>query len=483
MPRIAQGPRNLGRRGRRSRRYSPTPHPGLSALRGAEFFIDATLSGVSGGKLLNIGTGGSALDAQFGSTTGTDTNDPTRLVHSGTNYLYLPGVAGNAASTPDTPAVSVTGDFEMVLRVGLDDWSPAGNAAFFGKWGAAGDIGYLFHVSATGALVLFTSPDGTAVVSGTSSVPAPFVDGTNYWIRCTFTATAGGTHQVSYYYAADQATEPTSWTQIGAAVNFGAAGAIFNSTTPLNIGAFNGSSTYCAAGRFYRAILRNAITGGTTVFDADFTTGITSGGQTTFTESSSNAATVTINRATSGRKSVAVVRNVLLLGTDDYLEVADNALLDFALADNFSVLFVGRTWHSGGGTNYRFFDKHGAGPGWRMYQDNATGNVTLSLSDGALTPFSLSSAAFVGGGLRAATGVRNVTADNLISYVNNTAVAPTTDTTTTTLSNAGPMRIGTVGGGGAAASYLDGEIVAAAVFRRALTAAEIASIVAYYQAA
>ena len=39
-------------------------------------------------------------------------------------------------------------------------------------------------------------------------------------------------------------------------------------------------------------------------------TGITNGGQTTFTESSANAATVTINRSTSGRKAVAAARKL-----------------------------------------------------------------------------------------------------------------------------------------------------------------------------
>lgn len=60
----------------------------------------------SGQTLTNYGTGGTALDAQFGSTTGSDTNDPTALPYAGVPYVYLPGSAGNtvACTAPGTVA-------------------------------------------------------------------------------------------------------------------------------------------------------------------------------------------------------------------------------------------------------------------------------------------------------------------------------------------------------------------------------------------
>ena len=84
------------------------------------------------------------------------------------------------------------------------------------------------------------------------------------------------------------------------------------------------------------------------------------------------------------------------------------------------------------------------------------------------------------GNLSAFTAVRNVTADNLTVYLNGTAGTPTADTTTGSLSNALPLRIGARSGGG---QIQDFEFVAAAVWRRALTANEIATIVARYGAA
>ncbi|MCH7637547.1 MAG: hypothetical protein IIA12_07775 [Proteobacteria bacterium] len=66
--------------------------------------------------------------------------------------------------------------------------------------------------------------------------------------------------------------------------------------------------------------------GTTVVFDADFTDrGVVTEPFATFIEKSSNAATVTINRSATGRKSTVVDVPMFLLGTDDYLEIPDDA--------------------------------------------------------------------------------------------------------------------------------------------------------------
>ena len=73
--------------------------------------------------------------------------------------------------------------------------------------------------------------------------------------------------------------------------------------------------------------------------------------------------------------------------------------------------------------------------------------------------------------------LRNVVADTLVNVVNNSTGTPQTDTTTGTLSNSAALVIGRAGGG-----YSDVEVLAVAVFRKALTAGEIAQIVSYYGA-
>lgn len=78
------------------------PDPGLVLLQSALLYVDAA-SGVSGSQTLaNLGTGGSALDLQMGSTSGSDTNDPLLLTHTGTDYLYLPSGSSIGCTAPGT---------------------------------------------------------------------------------------------------------------------------------------------------------------------------------------------------------------------------------------------------------------------------------------------------------------------------------------------------------------------------------------------
>jgi hypothetical protein len=66
--------------------------------------------------ILNLGTGGSDLNGQNGSTSGADSNDARFLEWPGDNagnYVYLPGVASNYLSVPDEAALDITGDIDI----------------------------------------------------------------------------------------------------------------------------------------------------------------------------------------------------------------------------------------------------------------------------------------------------------------------------------------------------------------------------------
>jgi hypothetical protein len=451
---------------------------GEDVLNDAVFWVDAGRSSVSNGALTNLGTGGSALNAVFGNSTGVDSFDPALLTHTGTNHLYLPGLASNYASAPDSAALDITGDIEIVARVALDDWTPTGVMQLVGSVQADPNRRFRLLVQTSGVLQLEWWPTGSAASSAsrsTTTAPA-LTDGTAYWIKATLTASTG---KANFYYAADQATEPSSWTEQASAAGLGAT-SIANVTAPLEIGSgFSGSSNP-ASGKFYRVIVRNGI-GGTTVFDADFTTGITSGAQTTFTESSANAATVTINRATSGRKSVAVTRPILLFGTDDYLEVADNDLLDFAASDSFTVVAIQRVWATQSTARSliaKKADSTAATQGWALSSGSTTalqGQMQVGDATNGVTSVSASR---TNGTLQVISGVRNTATDTVTTWLNNTAGTSITDTTTSTSANAEVMRIGRLSGAGT--GYADMELVAAAVWRRALNANEIATIVNRY---
>jgi hypothetical protein len=245
----------------------------------------------------------------------------------------------------------------------------------------------------------------------------------------------------------------------------------------LQLGGQNSGLAVNLSGKLYYVQILNGI-GGTVVLDADFTTGITSGGQTSFTESSSNAATVTINRSTSGRKAVAVVRPVWLLGTDDFFEVADNDLLDFGATDSFTLVAVVRQWASLTSAQTLIAKATGVvapAVGYALARDSS--GYYGVIGDGVAAPFDYPGVA-ANSNLNLIAAVRNVATDTITAYQSSSANAGATDTTTLTLANAQVMRIGRLSG--ASGNYADMELLAAMVFRRALSATELAAIATYY---
>lgn len=448
---------------------------GEDVLNDAVLWLDASLSSVSGGKLTNLGKGGSALDAQFGSTTSTDTNDPLLLTHTGTNYLYLPGVGTftNSVTSPSSTALnSVTGDAEFLLDFAMDSWNTS-TVDVVGRNGADPNRVWMIRILSTGVPRLAIYPSGTnaSIINYTCPSVVPFTAAQRGQLKITLDVDNGSSQSVATF---STATDGSTFTTLGTAT--GAVTSLLGTTaTGLAMNVSQGASEF--AGKLYRFSFRNGI-GGTTVFDADFTTGITSGAQATFTESSANAATVTINRATSGRKAVAVTRNVLLFGTDDYLEVADNDLLNFGASESFTVVAVARVWATlpaFASIMAKKISGNVADVGWSIYVATA-GALNPRLSDGTVQP-APSPGTLTSGSLRLVGVVRNVGADTITGYLNNAANS-ITDSSTGTFANAEVLRIGRLSGSGT--SYTDMEFIAAAVFRRVLTANEIATIVARY---
>lgn len=293
------------------------------ALQDAAFWIDAFSA--SGTSVTNLGSGGSALNARYGSTTGVDSADPVLLTHTGTNYLHLPAVANNYVSAPHNAAYRPTSSVSMRFSVSLDAWKPITLSNYLGGHydGALNQRSYLMAISASsGAPYVNLSVDGTAV-AGISASAAPVVnDGDRLAIRADWLA-AGPV--VRFYTkpvtaaALDDVTSDTGWTQLGTDVTVGVPATLWGATSVMNVAGYPSASG--TGSKFYASAVK---VDGVLQCATDFTTGITSGSQTTFTESSVNAATVTINRAVSGRKSVAVTRPVWLFGTDDYMEVTQD---------------------------------------------------------------------------------------------------------------------------------------------------------------
>ena len=393
------------------------------------------------------------------------------LEHTGTNYLYLPGVTSNYASAPDSAALDITGDIDLRAKVALDDWTPAATANLISK-NQAGAPTYYLNVQTTGALRLMISLNGTAETIATSTVVNTIPDGTTKWVRATRVASTG----VVQFFTSD---DGSTWTQLGADVST-TSGNIAATTAFLEIGTtgFGGGAGF--RGKFFRAQVLNGI-GGTTVFDANFETGITTNLPTSFTESSANAATVTINYSGTAYRSAGVIASTYVFpGNPNTFKLSSYSMLDFGASDDFTVLTFNRLWNTptSSGT---LIGKRTVDANWGyVIRTNATAVNPQSyvVSNGTLISNTVATTVTAGTMQQIGTIINRGT--NTIATLQNGTIASTTSISTVgSVANVATLQVGALNVGANAPQ--DFEFVSAAIFRRALTAAEIATLNSYFQ--
>lgn len=454
--------------------------PGIAAQQGkvaqrayhrAVFQLDARRNPSSGAP---TDLSANALAVQNGSAAGADENDALFLPFDGERYVYLPGLTGNYLSAPDEAALDITGDIDIRCLVAMDDWTPSASSYLVAKRAGGGQDSYEFFVNTNGTLRIQWYDSGTAGFRSASSTVAPTVtDGAALWVRAALDADNGASGNTATFYTS---TEGTTWTQLGTSVVTATVAAIAATTATLNIGAYANGTAGVSAGKFYAAQVRNGIDG-PVVFDWDANRDAVNATHTSYTASTGQ--TWTVNRATSGRKTVVVEANKWLLGTNDYIEVAHHPLLNFDADDNFTVLAIARSHHIPA-ANARFVSKRSTGVGWAMGRLSATGNVEIAVNDG--TWKGPNSVAITNGAMTMAAAVRSNAAANVRLYVNAATSNLYTDPLPGDLSNTVPVRIGAESTT-TPASYHDMELYAVYIWREALTASELAAIAADWGAA
>lgn len=208
--------------------------------------------------------------------------------------LVLGGIAANYAFTPDTAALSTTGDIDIKVKLSMVDWTPAAAQIIVGKRASAIQKSYFFFVNVTGTLQFTTSADGSAELATTSTVATGFTDGATKWVRATLQVDNGSSQRVNKFYTSN---DGVSWTQLGTTITTAGTTSIFDSTSVFEVGSISLGSNNLLNGTVYRTIVQSAFdtvdNTTSTVFDADFST--QTANALAFTESSANAATVTIN--------------------------------------------------------------------------------------------------------------------------------------------------------------------------------------------
>ena len=244
------------------------------------------------------------------------------LVASGSpfGYQYLNSTSGNYVSVPDSAATSWTGDFDYRFKLSAESWAQNNMSISAKQTNGSSGLSWSVSFNATSKQPsLSLSSNGTSATVATSTVAVPFADGAAGWLRVTRRVSDG---RVQFFTSTDPTNDPSvpTWTQLGADRTANV-GALFDSPASILIGALNTSNSPVFNGKFYRAQYRNNILdNGTGIqLDVDFTT--KAFGANTFTESSANAATVTINGsyAQAGDGRVAVTSSSA--GTQAFVEL------------------------------------------------------------------------------------------------------------------------------------------------------------------
>ena len=233
-------------------------------------------------------TGATVFDADF-STQTADALAFTATCDMGikADGLVLRGVAGQYASAPDFAAARPTGDMELIVEVSATDWTPSlASVLALSGTNMGGGTNWYLYLDTNGTLVFSRYGVGSRVF--TSTVATGLTDGTDQFIKVTFDQDNGSSQsEVRFYISADGVT----FTQLGAAITNADVGVGASNTTGYRIGATN-TGTFPFIGTIHRVIVKNGIAG-TTVFDAVFDA--QAPGTISFVESSSSAATVTVN--------------------------------------------------------------------------------------------------------------------------------------------------------------------------------------------
>lgn len=236
----------------------------------------AMSGGFSGGAFAEAAFGDDATEGSTGTQTlRYSTHGWTRRDYGYADYLSLPGTNGNYASTPDSAAVSVTGDIDIRAKVAAADW--AGVANLITKRNAS-DCFQLFIAS--GVIQFYTSSSPWP----TATLPA-WAANMVRWVRVTRVSSSG---LCSFYWSEDG----ESWTLLGASVD-SVTGALNDTADALEIGAAFSGTNSLLNGKIYYAELRNGIDGPVVAkFDPE---NDANPGDTSFT--SSTGETWTINQS------------------------------------------------------------------------------------------------------------------------------------------------------------------------------------------
>ncbi|MFF7553562.1 hypothetical protein ACFZA9_11830 [Streptomyces olivaceus] len=207
-------------------------------------------------------------------------NTPVRLtIPGGQPYMQLVDNT-DRARTPDTPAVSITGDLDIRIDLAMDKWKDNGGLVeVMGKYGGAAAISWVLFIWTDGRPTLWWTADG-ATVNQKLSTRTPLIrEGERRAFRVTLDVNNGAGGSTCRFYTARTLAGP--WAEIGDPVVTAGVTSVYDSTAPVDVGAVGFLGQQDVTGRIYGAEIRDGIDG-TLVAAPDFTA--VAAGTTTWTD-------------------------------------------------------------------------------------------------------------------------------------------------------------------------------------------------------
>ncbi|GAA3718327.1 hypothetical protein [Streptomyces tremellae] len=166
-------------------------------------------------------------------------NTPIRIsVHTGSAYLVTAAGGEGRATTPDSPALDITGDIDVRADLTTATWRGAfvnGYYELLGKYDlSTNQRSWRLIVSNSGIPEFGWSPDGAALLTASGGVPLPFDVGQRGAVRATMDVDNGlGGYTVTWY------TAPTlagPWTRLSQLVTTNGTTSIASTSAAMAVG-------------------------------------------------------------------------------------------------------------------------------------------------------------------------------------------------------------------------------------------------------
>jgi hypothetical protein len=210
-------------------------------------------------------------------------------------FLRLENDTVSGCTTPDSVALSITGDIDIRIDMQLTDYTPCVLAAKYVT--ASNNRSWAIVLNGDGTIGWWWSPDGINVTQVSSTVPVPLG---RLALRVVFTVALS---EASWFTGPAGGADGSLWTQLGPTLAFGTGTSIYNSTAEVGVARYAGVNTdnadYQAMnGQVWEFEIRNGVAGtvvGDPVFSAQ------SAGATSFIDAEGNTWTLTGTSELSGR--------------------------------------------------------------------------------------------------------------------------------------------------------------------------------------